>query len=57
MAKKYISLDALQTFLDNCKNIFASSEDTTNLQDELSELDEILTKKSQVQIITWEVND
>lgn len=41
--KKYASLNTLQIFFNNLKNIFATKDS--------------VAQKSQVQIITWEADD
>lgn len=47
MAKKYATLNALQIFLDKLKGLFATK----------TEVNSVVSQKSQVQIITWGDDD
>lgn len=73
MAKKYISIEKLSTFLNNLKDLFATKADvetilpsaksysdagnTTTLEGAKSYADTVVAQKSQVQIITWGADD
>ena len=48
--KKFATINSLSDFLDSLKSLFATQENVTNLEDTVAE-------KSQVQFITWEAND
>lgn len=69
MSNKYAGIVALQTFLDNLRNLFAtktqieeakSYTDTKTasiLESAQTYADEAASQKTQVQFITWEAND
>lgn len=58
MSNKYAGLESLRTFLAKLKTIFA---DITHNHNDIYytkiEQDEALSQKSQVQIVTWGVDD
>lgn len=60
--KDYVNLNALRTFLDNLKTLFATKTEVnakanTTLSSANTYTDDAVAQKSLVQFITWEDDD